>query len=174
MKSQSDIYRISGRGIPYRSDNETILFAELSIASDQLKISLLSSPFGPLHYYSEIWEHTIHELEVLSACLRCAAAGAFPHPIAVETPESKIGATGRLFLAVDMEIGYSLERPNSARARCFCSSNVWGLKDRRLGVALGIAVCGAFGEVVMEPPGALELSDWLDHHTRTWSLKLSP
>lgn len=173
MTDQGDRYQLWGRRVPYRPDNEIALFAELSITSDQLIVSLLTNPFGPLRCSTEIWEHTIHELEVLSACLRCAAAGPFPYPIAVETPDSRIGATGRLFLAVDMEIGYSLERPSEARARFFCSSNIWDLRDRKLGVALGIAVSGAFAEVVMEPPNALELADWLDHHTKTWSLGLS-
>lgn len=174
MTSHGDSYQIRGRSIPYHHDNEIVLFAEIGITSDQLIVSLLANPFGPLRCSTEIWEHTIHELEVLSACLRCAAVGPFSYPIAVETPESRIGATGSLFLAVDMEIGYSLERPSEARARFFCSSNIWDLRDRKLGVALGIAVSGAFAEVVMEPSNALELADWLDHHTRTWSSGLSP
>lgn len=174
MTNQGDRYQLWGRSVPYRPDNEIVLFAELSIASDQLVIGLLSSPLGPLHCSSEIWEHTIHELEVLSACLRCAATGVFPHPIAVETPKSRIGAIGRLFLAVDMEIGYSLERPCDTRVRLFCSSSMWDLQHRKLGVALGIAISGVLGEVVMEPLHALELADWLDRHTRNWSLELSP
>lgn len=157
---------ISGRAIPYHPDNEIIPLAEISIDDSRLEVTLLSNPEGPVRCSCEIWEHTIYELEQLSATLRLAAAGPFPPTFKAPTPESRIGLVANLSLAVVLEIGYSLEVPGAARARFFCSSRTWG-SARRHGVSIGMALSGRFGEVVVEPQQAVELADWIDAQIRT-------
>lgn len=165
MSNQNRI-SISGTAIPYHPDNEIIRLAEISIDDSRLEVTLLSNPEDPSRCSCGIWEHTIHELEQLSAALRSATAGPFPPRFKAPTPESRIGLVANLSLTADLELGYSLEEPRAARARFFCSSRTWG-SARRHGVSIGMALSGRFGEVVLESQQAVELADWIDKQIRT-------
>lgn len=176
MSSQAERYKIIGKAVPYRPDNETTPLAELSIVESRLEIALVGLGDGPLICGCEIWEHTIYELEGLSAALRQAAAGPFPELFEAPTPNSQIGTFHDLSLAVYMELGYSLEEPGAGRARVFCSSRMWGPRSQEhLGIAIEVAVSGAYGEVVVEPSHAVELADWIDRQiAELWPSSDSP
>jgi hypothetical protein len=161
MSANSDRYTIFGKTTPSRREDEAVPFAEISVGETHLEVVLISSPAEGLRCSCELWEHTIHELECLSAALRKTAEGPFPLPHEVSTPKSQIGTVLRLFPTVDVEVGYSLAEPRAPRASFFCSSKRHPLSGQLL-IRLGAAVSGGFAEVVLEPSQAIELADWLD------------
>lgn len=164
MDSLDERHIIAGKPLPYRSKSEDIVLGEIGITEAGLEVVLLGSPFGPLKCGCEIWEHTIYEMETLSSALHCAAADTFPPDLEVPRPEGRIGTRKSLPLAVSIEVGYSLGTPGASRATFFCSSRTWGklVRDRELGVLIGLAVSGGYREVVVEPARAIALADWLD------------
>ena len=169
LNSRENHYIIVGTATPYHSDGPIITLAEISISLSRCEVVLRSSHFGSLRCGWEIWEHTVHELETLSSSLHNAANGPFPTPIEVTRPNSPLGTLLKLPLAVEVELGYSLERPHEDRTRFFCSSKSMGLNDQVLRVAIGMSVSGGYGEVGVEPYQAVGLADWLDHQiSRLW------
>jgi hypothetical protein len=164
MNEQKETYNIVGRPLPYREDAEVVSLAEITIANRVVEMVLGGSSSIPKRIAFEIWEGTIHELETLSTSLRRAAESAFPQAFELSRRESWIGQTINLKLVVECEVGYSLGNPSSDRCTFFCSSRDRGLRDRNLGVQIGVALMGAYGEVVMEPSQANDFADWLDSH----------
>lgn len=164
MHELAERHPILGKPLPYRADSDDIVLGEIGISDAGLEVVLLGSPFGPLRCGCEIWEHTIYEMETLSSALSCAAADIFPPDLEVPRPEGRIGTRKSLPLAVSIEVGYSLAMPGAGRATFFCSSRNWGkrLRDRELGVSIGLAVGGGYKEVVVEPARAIALAEWLD------------
>jgi hypothetical protein len=161
MKTQMENYALFGRATPYRPDNPTILLAEISIRGSRLQVELLSETAGRVRCVCVIWEHTIYELETLCVALRATAREPFPQSHQVPTPKSGLGQSLQLFPSVDLEVGYSLDEPGATRARFFCSSKRH-YSNGSLLVRIGVAVSGAFAEIVVAPSQASEFADWLD------------
>jgi hypothetical protein len=162
MGSQGGRFVIEGRSIPFRPGSDTVVLGEIGATSSRLEVVLTNSPFGPLSCRCEVWEHTIHELETLSSSLRGAAGDEFPPRVEVHRAESQIGTSLSLRTAASVELGYSLQKPGAPRATLFCSSRNWGSRGGALGVLIGLAVAGGYGEAVVEPSHAIKLADWLD------------
>lgn len=148
--------------MPFNLKGDPFCLGEIRIGSGELEVELRLFESESRCVSSEIWEHTIHELESLACSLRCAAGGRFPWPIEVDSPESFIGPKVNLNPVVECELGYSIHNPNADRAMLYCSSRDWGSIDRKLGVKIGLAMKGAFAEAVLEPAHAIDLADWLD------------
>lgn len=156
-------YIIAGKATPYRADNPTTSLAEISIGTESLEVILTSGSLGPWRCCCKIWDHTVYELEILSLAVRCSAEKEFPPRLEVPSPESQFGTEKELRLSVSMEVGYSLGEPGADRVTFICYSRDWGFLEHSLGVLIGVALSGGYGEVVITPLEAVEFADWLDH-----------
>jgi len=161
-------YIVAGRSVPYRDDGAIVSLAEISIGVASVEIVMDEFFADSKRITFEIWEHTIHELESLSMSLRHAARSTFPQPFNVLTPDSWIGESTDLTLVTECEVGYSLQNPGAQRSTLFCSSQNWGMGDE-LGVKVGLALMGGYGEVVMEQSKAVEFVGWLDCHLKRFA-----
>jgi len=164
MSEQLESYTIAGKTIPHRPENEVVQLAQVSVYDGRLEVCLPSHPFGYFRCDSEIWQHTIYEIEMLSETMRTAAAGPFPPPLGARPDEPDIGD---FFPTICIEVCYSLESPGAQRASFFCRSKRTLPKWGGLNVFLGVALDGAFAEVVLQPEEALTFADWLDRQIQT-------
>lgn len=165
-----ETYTITGKTVPFKADNDIVSLAKITIFESEIEIVLLVLGNNPLNLNFKIWEHTIYELEGLCVSLRATMVAPFPVPFEEPSPESRIGNYHSVPLAMDIEMGYSLERPAAPRARFFCSSRLWGTGDKKLGVAIGLALSGSYAEVVVEPDQASDLANWIEKQVaRIWS-----
>jgi hypothetical protein len=162
LRDNENIFVIAGKSIPYGWDDFATELVEFSINNPRLRIALKSQNEG--HYICDIaiWEHTVHELEVLIAALRNVAVRPFPPKIEVETLESRIGTTVTFSSSITAEVGYSYQSPQADRVKFFCSSRVWDLRNQRLGVGVGVALSGCYAEIVAEPEHILNFVLWLE------------
>ncbi|CAN5390162.1 hypothetical protein BH09PAT4_BH09PAT4_09020 [soil metagenome] len=170
MSEQVESYTVVGRTVPYRPENEMVRMVEVSVHDGRLEVSLVEHPCGNFRCSSEIWQHTMYEMEMLSDTLRTAAAGPFPPPILTQgnAPETAryLGPAseefGNFFPSICIEVCYSLESPGAQRAIFICRSKRTLLKWGGHYVSLGVALECAFAEVVLQPAEALAFADWLD------------
>lgn len=164
MKKLPEFYEIVGHPLPYRTDDSDISFLSIEFGVRELKLSLQDARLSFQQMEWQIWEQTIHEIEVLSSSLRVAASEQFPKPIEVQRPASVIGPRINLCAALQCELGYSLNNPSASRATFFCSSRNWGVSNTSFGVRLGLAMGGAFTETIITASSANTFADWLDGH----------
>lgn len=95
-------FRVSGKGLPYKLENEVVPLAEISISESLCDVALFTNGSISGHCQCEIWEHTIYELETLSMALHACANGPFPSRLECTAPNSRIGTSLNLSLAADL------------------------------------------------------------------------
>lgn len=165
LVSAPDSYKVVGKEIPFRHDNPIVCLAEITIGESRIQIDLKDGENSVASVDFEIWEHGVHELEVLSQTLREAALAPFPPSIEIGRPQSRIGIKVGLRSAIWGEIGLSVKHPMADRVGWFCYSRDWGKPGHpELGVSLSIAIAGKYREIVFGPDVAVEFADWLDRH----------
>ena len=148
--------------MPYHDESDLSPLAEMSINSGDLVVVLMQPEKNPKRISCRIWEHTIHELEVLSSSLLSLAEGALPSSFQVGRPDSRIGLTVNLSVALVCEVGFPLDAPDVNSAMFFCSSRDVGRRERKRSVIIGVAMMAGYGEIVVELSHAVEFAGWLD------------
>lgn len=157
-------YSIVGKPTPYQHNGLIVELADILISNTQLRVELKRESAETLACECGIWEHTVHELEALAESVRRVSERVCPPSIEVERENSQIGAAIRLPVAITIEVGYSLDSPGTSRARFFCFSRTFGMGNSQLGIVIGLAVSGAYGEVILDPSDALAFAHWIEEH----------
>lgn len=159
MINKSETYVVIGKPIPYNDGDSPVPLAVITVMADTVMLEMDSFFANSKTLAFEIWEHTIYEFETLFIALRHAARHQFPQSLELPINSSWISERRDLTLVAECEVGYSIASPSSNRSTFYCSSQEWG---EGLGVKVGVALGGAFGEVVMEPHQANALANWLE------------